>query len=370
MRDVGRHASAEPGTSRPGGESVALNWIVGKSDLILVTGANGFVGSKVVEILLDYGFTNIRCFVRSENNLQTLKTLGDSRGAHLDLCQGNLLSRDDCVRGVRGASLIIHLAAGTGKSFAGCFMNSAVATRNLLDAARQVTHLKRFLSVSSLSVYSGAALRPGELVSESSPIETEHMARFDPYCFGKIKQDELVMTYGRDYGVPYAIVRPGVVYGPGKRAIPGRVGIDTFGIFLHLGGANRLPIIFVDNCAEAVVLAAVVEGVDSEVFVAVDDELPRSRDFLRLFKRNVRRFPSVCIPYGMFYALNWAWERYSIRSEGQLPPVFNRRICAAYYQRQRYTNQKLKDLTGWKPRVPFEQASSRYFEFMRQGERK
>jgi nucleoside-diphosphate-sugar epimerase len=350
-----------------GDETVGFGWIVCTSDLFLVTGANGFVGSKVVEILLEYGFTNIRCLVRSENNIQALKSLGESQRAHVEIIQGNLLSREDCAQAVLGVSVIIHLAAGTGKSFAGCFMNSAVATRNLLDAARQLTHLKRFLSVSSLSVYSGALLRRGQLVDESSPMETEHMARFDPYCYGKIKQDELVMRYGKDYGIPFAIVRPGVVYGPGKRAIPGRVGIDTFGIFLHLGGANKLPIIFVDNCAEAVVLAAIVRGVNNEVFVAVDDELPRSRDFLRLFKKNVRRFPSIRIPYRLFYTLNWAWERYSIRSEGQLPPVFNRRICAAYYQRQRYTNQKLKDVTGWKPRVTFEEASRRYFEFMRQG---
>jgi nucleoside-diphosphate-sugar epimerase len=349
---------------------VPFSWIVSTSDRILVTGANGFVGSKVVQILLEYGFANIRCLVRSGNDLRALKELQESGSLTLELLEGNLLSREDCKRAVHEVSVIIHLAAGTGKSFAGCFMNSAVATRNILDAARGEAHLKRFLSVSSLSVYSGSALRPGQLVDENSPLETEHMARFDPYCYGKIKQDEIVMRYGRDYGVPYVIVRPGVVYGPGKKAIPGRVGIDTFGIFLHLGGRNRIPIIFVDNCAEAIVLAAIVQGVDNETFIALDDDLPRSSDFLRLLKRSVRRFPSIRIPYRLFYALNWAWERYSIRSEGQLPPVFNRRACASYYQRQRYTNLKLKDRTGWIPRVPFEEASRRYFEFMRQGSTK
>ena len=343
------------------------NWIVNKSDLVLITGANGFVGSKLFEILLEYGFTSIRCFVRSNRNLLKLRQIADSSGAEVEFFQGNLLSRDDCRYAVKDVSLILHLAAGTGKSFAGCFMDSTVATRNLLDATLEGTHLKRFLSVSSLAVYSGYRIRRGDIIDETCPIERDHVARFDPYCFGKIKQDELVMAYGKEHGLPYAIVRPGPVYGPGKKALTGRVGIDTFGVFLHLGGANKLPLIFVDNCAEAIVLAGVVEDVDGEVFNAVDDDLPTSRAFLRLYKKNVRRFFSIYVPYRLFYYLNWLWERYSKWSEGQLPPVFNRRQCATYFQKQLYTNRKLKNRTGWRPRVPFKEATRRYFEFMRNG---
>jgi nucleoside-diphosphate-sugar epimerase len=341
------------------------NWIVEKSDLVLITGANGFVGLKVVETLLTYGFTGLRCLVRSTRNVTALRRIADSADAEVQIIEGNLLSRDDCRRATRDVSLVLHLAAGTGKSFAGCFMDSAVATRNLLDATLEGTHLKRFLSVSSLAVHSGFRIRRGAVLDETSPIESDHTARFDAYCFGKIKQDEMVMAYGKDHGLPYVIVRPGVVYGPGKKALTGRVGIDTFDIFLHLGGSNRLPLIFLDNCAEAIVLAGIVEGVDGEVFIAVDDDLPTSRTFLRLYKKNVRRFFSVYVPYRAFYFLNWLWEKYSKWSEGQLPPVFNRRNCATYYQRQLYSNRKLKERTGWSPRIPFKEASQRYFDFMK-----
>jgi nucleoside-diphosphate-sugar epimerase len=341
--------------------------IIDGSELVLVTGANGFVGSKVVAILLEYGFMNIRCLVRSRNSERTAALGSHAGAASLEICEGNLLSPQDCERAVQGASIIIHLAAGTGKSFADCFMNSAVATRNLLDAARGQKGLKRLLNVSSLSVHSGADMRRGTLLDESSPIETQHMKRFDAYCYGKIKQDELVVRYGLEHGVPYAILRPGLVYGPGKRAIPGRVGIDTFGVFLHLGGRNRLPLIYVDNCAEAIVRTAISKGVEGEVFIAVDDELPRSVDFLRLFKKKVRRIASIRVPYRVYYLLNVLWEKYSLRSGGQLPPVFNPRICATYYQGQKYTNQKLKMRTGWSPRVSFKEASGKYFDFMRTG---
>lgn len=343
------------------------NWIIDKSELILITGANGFIGLKVVEILLEYGFTSLRCLVRSSRNLSKLRGLIEGSRAKVEVIEGNLLSRDDCRRAARDVSVILHLAAGTSKSFAGCFMDSALATRNLLDAALEVTRLRRFLSVSSLAVYSGFRLRRGALLDEKAEIESEHMARFDPYCFGKIKQDEMVKAYRAKHGLRYVIVRPGPVYGPGKKALTGRVGIDTFGIFIHLGGSNTLPIIYLDNCAEAIVRAGLVEGVDGEEFIAVDDDLPTSRDFLRRFKQNVRPFFSIYLPYPIFYSLNWLWEKYSHWSEGQLPPAFNRLQCAAYYQRQQYSNRKLKEWTGWRPRVPFEEASRRYFQFMRNG---
>ena len=146
------------------------------------------------------------------------------------------------------------------------------------------------------------------------------------------------------------------------------MGIDPFGVFLHIGGPNLLPIVFIDNCAEAIVLAGVVEGVEGEVLIIVDDDLPTSADFLRMYKQNVGHFLSIRIPYTLFYILCWLWEKYSTWSEGQLPRVYNRRQCATYYQTQRYSNRKLKELTGWSPRVPFDEAARRYFEFMRSGE--
>ena len=87
------------------------------------------------------------------------------------------------------------------------------------------------------------------------------------------------------------IVRPGVVYGPGNKGITGRVGLGTFGLFLHLGGSNEIPLTYVDNCADAIVLAGIKGGVDGEVFNVVDDDLPTSRKFLRLYKKNVRPLP-------------------------------------------------------------------------------
>ena len=341
--------------------------IIDFDELVLITGSNGFIGSRVVEALLHYGFRNLRCFVRPSSDLTILnKVMGSLDGTKIEVVKGNLLSSDDCRRATKGVSVIFHLAAGIEKSFAGCYMNSVMTTRNLLDSIIEDGAVKRFLNVSSLAVYSNLDTRRRALLDETCRIETEFMQRYEPYVFGKVKQDELLLEYNRKHDIPYVIVRPAPVYGPGKESIPARVGIGTFGVFLHLGGLNRIPLTYVDNCADAIVLAGTRKGIDSEVFNIVDDDLPRSRTFLRMYKKHVRRFRSIYIPYPIFYSLCGLWEKYSRWSEGQLPPAFNRRRCAAYWKGSRYSNKKSKRLLGWRPRVPFDEGASRHFEYLKE----
>lgn len=342
------------------------NLIIGFDDPILVTGANGFIGSRVVEMLLRYGFSNIRCFVRPSSNLTRLHAiLAMFPKAKVEVKQGNLLSRQDCEAAASDTTVVFHLAAGIEKTFPGSFMNSVVTTRNLLDAIVRCGTLRRFVNVSSFAVYSNWHIRRGGLLDETCELESQPVERAEAYAFAKLKQDELVLEYAQKYGIPYVILRPGAVYGPGNSQITGRVGLNTFGIFLHLGGSNRIPFTYVDNCAEAIVLAGIEQGVDGEVFNVVDDDLPTSRQFLRLYKKHVRCFRSIYIPYRIFYFCCFLWEKYSHWSAGQLPPVFNRRRCAAYWKGNKYSNTKLKDRLGWRPTIPFAEASRRYFEYVR-----
>jgi nucleoside-diphosphate-sugar epimerase len=257
--------------------------------------------------------------------------------------------------------------AGRGKSFPGCFQGSVVTTRNLLDAVVQHQAVKRFVNVSSFAVYSNFGLKRGAVWDETCPLEDHLAERYDSYAYGKIKQDEIVQAYYQKHGLPYVIVRPGIVFGPGKAAIPGFVGMDTFGPFMRIGGRGRLPLTYVDNCADAIAFAGLVQGVDGEVFNVVDDDLPGSRSFLRAYKKRVRRFRSVWIPFWVAYYLCYLWERYSVRSGGQVPPVFNRRNCAFAWKGHQYSNRKLKEHLGWTPRVPMEEALDRYFDFQKNG---
>lgn len=337
---------------------------VGQDDLILVTGATGFIGSRLLESLLNRGFGNLRCLARPSSDTSEIEAIAAHHpGAFIEVVHGNLLSPEDCRIATRDVALIFHLAAGTGqKSFPDAYMNSVVTTRNLLEAGARQNCLKRFVSISSFAVYSNSQQTGGRLLDESSPLEERPESRGEAYCFAKVKQEEVATEYCKKFGIAHVIVRPGCVYGPGKQAISDRVGIDTFGVFLHLGGSNTIPFTYVDNCAEAIALAGLQEGIEGEVFNIVDDNLPTSRQFLSLYKEKVRRFPSLYVPHLVSYSLCCLWEWYSKWSQGQLPLAFNRSRWNAYWRKTRYSNQKLKARLHWVPKVSTAEGLNRYFE--------
>jgi nucleoside-diphosphate-sugar epimerase len=343
--------------------------IIGPSDRILVTGAAGFIGARVVQSLLDRGFRNIACFTRSSSDLARIEAIikRHPQPARIDILQGNLLSREDCEAACKGISVILHLAAGTGeKSFPDAFMNSVVATRNLLEASRRHADLRRFVLVSSFTVYTNR--QKSRRLDESCPVEEHPELQESAYCFAKVKQEQIVAEYAKEFGISYVVVRPGSVYGNGKAGITGRVGLGTFGIFLHMGGSNTVPFTYVDNCAEAIVLAGLVKGVDGEVFNIVDDDLPSSRQFLREYKKNVRAFKSIYIPPFVSHVLCSWWETYSRWSEGQLPPAFTLSRWHREWRTTCYSNAKLKLRLGWEPKISTEEGMHRYFQACRQVE--
>lgn len=258
------------------------------------------------------------------------------------------------------------MAAARGeKSYPDAFMNSVVTTRNLIEASMSDGCLRRLVNISSFAVYSNTGKAQRGILDESCPTENRPQLRGDAYSFAKIKQDELVADYAARFGLPYVIVRPGHVYGPGNLGISGRVGIDTFGCFLHLGGSNKIPLTYVDNCAEAIVFAGLTPGVNGEAFNVVDDNLPSSRCFLKMYKKNVKVFKSVYIPHVFSYMFCWLWEKYSAWSHGQLPLVFNRSRWHAFWKKTEYSNRRLKERLGWTPRVSMDEGLRRYFEACR-----
>ncbi len=349
---------------RDGAQHNANSLIISSEDRILVTGAAGFIGPRVIESLLERGFRNLVCFARPSSRLSRIKTSAWPAGARIEVLEGNLLSRADCESACKDVAVIFHLAAAlTAKSFPDAYMNSVVTTRNLLEASLRCAHLRRFVLVSSISVYTNR--QKSRLLDESCPIDEHPETRGEAYCFAKVKQERIVEEYAKQFGIPYVVVRPGSVYGAGQSGITGRVGISTFGPFLHLGSSNTIPFTYVDNCADAIVLAGLVKGVDGEAFNVVDDNLPTSRQFLRSYKKNARHFKSIYVPRALSHSFCYLWETYSEWSEGQLPPAFNRGQWYANWKKTRYSNEKVKAKLGWRPRVSTDEGLRRYFESCR-----
>src|SRR5438309_2825603 len=190
-------------------------FIIGPDDPILVTGATGFIGSRLLESLLDRGFRNLLLFARPSSEVARVEAIAGRRReeARIEVMKGNLLSREDCATATKDVAIIFHLAAGRGeKSFPDAFMNSVVTTRNLLEASLEHTCLRRFVNISSFTVYTNSQKPRWRLLDESCPVEKRPELRGDAYCFAKVKQEEIVTEYSERLGIPYVIVRPGYVY--------------------------------------------------------------------------------------------------------------------------------------------------------------
>jgi nucleoside-diphosphate-sugar epimerase len=148
-------------------------YIINPEEVILISGAAGFVGSRVVHTLLSYGFKRLRCLIRPTSNIKNLEAMiKEFSQANVEIVKGNLLSREDCILASKGVSLIYHLAAGVEKTFPGCFLNSVVTTKNLLDAVIKNQTLTRFVNISSIAVYSNEKIRRGGLLNESCEVDT------------------------------------------------------------------------------------------------------------------------------------------------------------------------------------------------------
>lgn len=317
--------------------------------MILVTGAAGFLGVAVVERLLAHGHRTLRCLVRPSSKRDRLTAvLAAHPDAQVEIVVGSLSSKDDILRALDGVDTVLHLAASMKGAAADMVLNTVVASRNLLDALGGRKPLCIVL-VSSFSVYGVAELPRGALVDESTPLE-RHPELRDPYTYCKLRQEQLFREYQQRHKFELVVLRPGVIYGPGGGHLSARVGFSLFGWFLHLGGSNLLPLTFVDNCAEAIVVAGLRPQSAGEVFNIVDDSPPTCREYLRRYKAEVKPIRSVPVPYSVAQALARVIERYHAYSKGQLPAVLTRYLTKTLWGGNRFINDKLHG-AGWQQLV-------------------
>lgn len=335
---------------------------------VLVTGAGGFLGTHVVERLLACGYNDIRCLLRDSSKAARLAAVAQSHpDAHLEMCYGNLRSNTVCAQAVAGVSLIVHLAAGLKGAAADLFADSVVASRTLLEAleTRQDIPLSstRVVLISSFGVYGIAARKRGARVDETTPLESHPELR-DTYSFSKLRQEQLFWEFQQKDGFQLVVLRPGVIYGPGGGAFSNRVGLQVGPLFFHLGGKNLLPLTYVANCAEAIIVAASHPGAAGQVYNVHDDDLPTAASYLRQYKKHVKRIRSLRLPYFATRMLAASLEQYNRRSQGQLPAVLTRYKVAAAWGGNTFSNAKLRSL-GWRQLVSTRDAMAQTFEYLR-----
>ena len=330
---------------------------------VLVTGANGFLGSKLVEKILALTDYEVRCFVRSDHNLKKIIDLSKEYPGRVETVRGSLLNPSDCQPAVEDIDILFHLAAATSGAPAEMFLNSSVATDRLLSAVASTNPNCKVVFCSSFSVYGTADLPVGAMIDEQTPLEKKPTAR-DIYALTKHHQEQVMVRYHREKELPLTILRPGVIYGPGSSAISGRVGINLFGIFLLMGSSNLLPLTYVDNCAEAFIAASQNATFQNDIYNVVDDNLVTCKAFLHLYRKQVEKITYIPLHYRLIQILSYLCEKYYVYSNGQLPDIFTRYKSSSIWRNRNYSNGRLKAI-GWKPGISTEEGLARHFSYLK-----
>ena len=156
---------------------------------VLLTGATGFLGRRVLRELLDEGCA-VRCAVRSGSDVQSLRDfVGSRRWNRSETVNAQLANTDQCGDLVRDCDVVYHAAAALSGSASNLVMNSVVPTRNLMNAAAE-EGVGRFVLVSSLGIYGSQNLRRNAVLDEECPVDSAGHLR-DPYTYSKILQEEV-----------------------------------------------------------------------------------------------------------------------------------------------------------------------------------
>ena len=186
-----------------------------KNKKVLVTGADGFIGSHLVERLLKEG-AQIRAFVyyNAFNHWGWLDTFPEDRLKEIDVFTGDIRDPNGVLEAVKDMDVVFHLAALIGIPFSYHSPDSYVDTNikgtlNVLQAARK-EKVKRVLVTSTSEIYGTAQYVP---IDEGHPVNPQ-----SPYAATKAAADSLALSFYRSFDLPVAIVRPFNTYGPRQSA--------------------------------------------------------------------------------------------------------------------------------------------------------
>jgi NAD dependent epimerase/dehydratase len=182
---------------------------------VLVTGADGFIGSHLVEALLAHGHqVRAFCLYNSLGSWGWLDTLPQASKAELDVVLGDI--RDPlCVReAMRGCEQVFHLAALIAIPYSYSAPASYIDTNihgtlNVVQAARDLG-VQRVVHTSTSETYGTAQFVP---ITEDHPLVGQ-----SPYAASKIGADQIALSYWRSFETPVAVLRPFNTYGPRQSA--------------------------------------------------------------------------------------------------------------------------------------------------------
>ncbi len=311
----------------------------------LVTGADGFIGSHLVETLVRAD-CNVRAFTyyNSWNTRGWLSDAAPELLAKVTLISGDICDAERVSQAVEGCDYVFHLSSLIGIPYSYEAPRSYVDTNitgalNVLQACRRSKTLIRMLNTSTSEVYGTAQTVP---ITESHPLVGQ-----SPYSATKIGADKLAESFFLSFGLPVVTARPFNTFGPRQTA---RAVIPTIASQL-LAGVKELKLgalsptrdfNYVQDTAEGMIALALCKAAEGEVVnIGTGEEWSIEATANLLMEITGRQVPIVC-------------------DEQRIRPVnseVNRLIA---------DNSKLRNLTDWKPSVGFRAGLDRTCEWIKQ----
>lgn len=320
--------------------------------MILVTGANGFIGSHVVERLLRDG-RKVRGLVRASSDLTFLK------GVDVELVRGDITDRASLDEPMRGVDIAVHVAAFVSDwdPRDQCRSVNVHGTRNVIDAAR-TAGVRRLVHISTAALHGFPGARNQD---ESTPMPETPFA----YCESKKQAEREVFASGLDA----TAIRPGNVFGPRDHTF-----IDKYAQALEQGKAGYIAggrswtcPVYVENLADAIALACFEPAAAGEAFLATDGLDIDWRTFTEKLADalGVKR-PRLSVPFWLAYRLAAVMEgAYKAVGAAHAPLLTRYRVCNGGRD-YHFSIAKARRVLKYEPKVGLEEALRRTVRWYRE----
>jgi dihydroflavonol-4-reductase len=305
---------------------------------VLVTGATGFTGSLLTKKLLAAGSV-VHAIARPSSDLSAF---GDAR---IRWFRGNVFDPTVVAAAMEGVTHVFHLAAAYREAKAGPEVNHNVhvaSTTLLANEAAETTGFCRFVHVSTVGVH-GHIERPP--ANEESPFHPG-----DSYQESKAEAETWLRGFGARSGLPFTVIRPAAIYGPGDRRLLKVFRMATWPVFPILGSGRSLyHLVHVDDLTDALLLAAVRPSAIGQAFICGADEPTTLERIATIVAGEFGRKPRIVrVPAGPFFLIADACEAIC-RPLGIAPPIYRRRV--AFYTKDRaFDVRKMREVLGYVPK--------------------
>ena len=315
---------------------------------VLVTGATGFVGRHLVQRLCEEGRDRVRVFIRNRQKV------GVFQGLPVDVVVGDLADEDHVAAAADGVEVIYHLAAAKDVPWAEHVRGTIRGTANVVRATLRQPGT-RLVHMSSLAVY-GIPSRSQRVLSEDAPYADSDVT---VYARAKIEAEQIVRGAVARQGLAATILRPGIIYGPGSSVTLSKIGCRIGDIFFVVGmRAVTLPLVYIGNVVEAILLAGRTARGCGQIYHVVDDDCPTQTDYIRrLNAAGPVHYAYMRVPYAVAAAVGWTARRLgryqrTLASLGATLSPLHLRSCTTELV---FDTSKIKRELGWQPDTRIEE---------------